>query len=69
MTTASDAQSAEKSGQVSMSLRRPRPMHEAMKALAARRGSEAADLYVETVEAPCQSDLLTPFEMWRLVGG
>ena len=51
MKTSSDAQSADESGHRSMSLRLPRPMHEAMKALAARRGSKAADFYVETVEA------------------
>lgn len=49
--TSSDVQSAEESGHRSMSLRLPRPMHEAMKALAARRGLKAADFYVETVEA------------------
>ena len=50
MNTLSEVQSADAVGYRSMSLRLPRPMHEAMKALAARRGSKAADFYVETVE-------------------
>ena len=34
-----------------MSLRLPRPIHERMKALASRRGSRAAETYIDTVEA------------------
>lgn len=37
-------------GYRSMSVRLPRRMHEAMKALAARRGARAAEFYVATIE-------------------
>ncbi|WEK39306.1 MAG: hypothetical protein P0Y50_12260 [Candidatus Brevundimonas colombiensis] len=50
MNTHNDVPPAEESGHRSMSIRLPRPMHEAMKALAAQRGVKAADFYVETVE-------------------
>lgn len=50
MNTLVEIQAADDSGYRSMSIRLPRPMHEAMKALAAQRGSKAADFYVETVE-------------------
>lgn len=45
-----DVSPAQESGHRSMSIRLPRPMHEAMKALAARQGLKAADFYVKTVE-------------------
>ena len=47
-TIIATSQTAEESGHRSMSLRLPRPMHEAMKALATQRGSKAADFYVES---------------------
>lgn len=59
MRTSGDAHSVEESGYRSMSLRLPRPMHEAMKALAASHGLKAADFYVETVEAFIRDHMAT----------
>ena len=42
-----------------MSLRLPRPVHERMKALAARRGTRAADAYVQAVSAFIRNRLAT----------
>lgn len=51
VNTANDVPRTEESGHRSMSIRLPRPMHEAMKTLAAQHGIKAADFYVTTIEA------------------